>query len=97
MKEQWCIPEVNAEYVLRMEVWFDLYNEPYDPKRPVVCFDERPYQLVEEVRQPLPPEPGQPERYDYEYKRNGCVNLFAYFQPLAILATYRSHATKNKG
>jgi hypothetical protein len=54
-----------------MEVWFDLYNEPYDPKRPVVCFDESPYQLVEEVRQPLPPEPEQPERYDYEYKRFG--------------------------
>jgi len=66
-----------------MENLLDLYNEPYDPKRPVVCFDETPYQLVEEVRQPLPPEPDQPERYDCEYKRNGSVNLFAYFQPLA--------------
>jgi hypothetical protein len=65
-----------------MEDLLDLYNEPYEPKRPVVCFDETPYQLVEEVRQPLPPEPDQPERYDYEYKRNGSVNLFAYFQPL---------------
>lgn len=74
---------MNAEYVLRMEDLLDLYNEPYDPKRPVVCFDETPYQLIEEVRQPLPPEPDQPERYDYEYKRNGSVNLFAYFQPLA--------------
>lgn len=82
MKEQWCIPEVNAEYVLRMEDLLDLYNEPYDPKRPVVCFDECSYQLVEEVRLPLPPEPEQPERYDFEYKRNGAVNLFAYFQPL---------------
>jgi DDE superfamily endonuclease len=82
LKEQWCIPEVNAEYVFRMEDVLDLYNEPYDPKRPVVCFDERPYQLVEEVRQPLPPEPEQPERYDFEYKRNGTVNLFACFQPL---------------
>ncbi|BDI20488.1 hypothetical protein ANSO36C_62900 (plasmid) [Nostoc cf. commune SO-36] len=52
MKEQWCIPEVNAEYVFRMEDVLDLYNEPYDPKRPVLCFDERPYQLVEEVRLP---------------------------------------------
>ena len=66
-----------------MEDVLDLYNEPYNPKRPVICFDETPYQLVEEVRQPLPPEPDQPERYDYEYKRNGSVNLFAYFQPLA--------------
>ncbi|WP_180277563.1 hypothetical protein [Nostoc sp. 'Peltigera malacea cyanobiont' DB3992] len=49
----------------------------------MVCFDECSYQLVEEVRLPLPPEPEQPERYDFEYKRNGTVNLFAYFQPLA--------------
>ena len=88
LKEQWCIPEVNAEYVLRMEDLLDLYNEPYDPKRPVVCFDESPYQLVEEIRQPLPPEPEQPERYDYEYKRNGTVNLFAYFQHEGRMATY---------
>lgn len=66
-----------------MEDVLDLYNEPYDPKRPVICFDETPYQLIEEVRKPLPPEPNQPERYDFEYKRNGSVNLFAYFQPLA--------------
>ncbi|MFH7029392.1 MAG: hypothetical protein ACHBN1_29380 [Heteroscytonema crispum UTEX LB 1556] len=66
-----------------MEDLLDLYNEPYDPKRPVVCFDECSYQLVEEVRQPLPPEPDQPISYDFEYKRNGTVNLFAYFQPLA--------------
>ncbi len=66
-----------------MEDLLDLYNEPYDPKRPVVCFDERPYQLVEEVRKPLPTEPEQPLSYDFEYKRNGTVNLFAYFQPLA--------------
>lgn len=65
-----------------MEDILDLYNQPYDPKRPVICFDETPYQLVEEVRQPLPSEPGQPQRYDYEYKRNGSVNIFAYFQPL---------------
>ncbi len=54
-----------------MEDVLDLYAEPYDPKRPVVCFDERPVQLISEVRQPLPPEPGQPERFDYEYQRNG--------------------------
>jgi len=66
-----------------MEDVLDLYNEPYDPKRPVICFDETPYQLIEEVRKPLPPEPDQPERYDFEYKQNGSVNLFAYFQPLA--------------
>lgn len=80
-----------------MEDVLDLYNEPYDPKRPVICFDETPYQLIEEVREPLPPEPDQPERYDFEYKRNGSVNLFAYFQPLAILATHRGNKTAYKG
>lgn len=74
---------MDAEYVLRMEDLLDLYGEPYDPKRPVVCFDERPDQLLEDVREPLPAEPEQPLRYDYEYKRNGSVNIFGFFQPLA--------------
>lgn len=81
LKEQWCIPKIDAEYVLRMEDLLDLYSKPYDPKHPVICFDERPYPLLDDIREPLPPEPGQPERYDYEYKRNGSVNLFAIFEP----------------
>jgi transposase len=64
-----------------MEDILDLYARPYDPARPVVCFDECPYQLVEEVRQPLPARPGQPLRYDYEYRRMGTCNLFIAFQP----------------
>ena len=83
LKEQWCIPKVNPEYVFRMEDVLDLYNELYDPKKPTLCVDERPYQLVEEVRLPLPPEPYQPEGYDCEYKRNGVVNLFGFFEPIA--------------
>ena len=66
-----------------MEDVLDLYAEPYSSSRPVVCFDERPVQLLGEVRQPLPPQPGQPQRIDYEYHRNGTCNLFTYFQPLA--------------
>jgi transposase len=65
-----------------MEAVLELYRAPYDPQEPVVCFDERPVQLVSETRVPLPPEPGKPERYDYEYKREGTCNLFAFFQPL---------------
>lgn len=60
----------------------ELYSDPYDPQEPVVCFDERPVQLVSETRVPLPPELGKPQRYDYEYKREGTCNLFAFFQPL---------------
>jgi hypothetical protein len=64
-----------------MEDVLDLYEEPYDEKRPVVCFDESPRQLVAEVREPLPPEPGQPARYDVEYKRNGVRNLLMICEP----------------
>ena len=75
-KDMWCIPKVDGEYVARMEDVLDLYAEAPDPKRPVVCFDESPVQLIGEVRQPIPARPGRLERYDYEYRRNGTVNLF---------------------
>ena len=75
-RQMWCIPRVDGEYVARMEDVLDLYAEAPDPKRPVVCFDESPIQLIGEARQPIPAEPGQLERYDYEYRRNGTVNLF---------------------
>ena len=77
-KDMWCIPKVDAEYVARMEDVLDLYAEAPDPKRPVVCFDESPIQLIGEVRRPIPAEPGQIERYDCEYRRNGTTNLFIF-------------------
>jgi hypothetical protein len=77
-RKMWCIPQVDAEYVARMEDVLDLYAEKPDPQRPVVCFDESPIQLIGEVRQPIPPEPGQVERYDYEYRRNGTANVFVF-------------------
>lgn len=64
-----------------MEDVLDLYNEQYDAKRPVICFDESPKQLIAEVREPLPPEPGQPARYDVEYQRNGVRNLLMLCEP----------------
>jgi hypothetical protein len=66
-----------------MEDLLELYAEPYDALYPVVCFDESPYQLVSETRQPLPLAPGRSARYDYEYRREGTCNLFMFFQPLA--------------
>jgi hypothetical protein len=65
-----------------MEDVLDLYTQPHDPQRPLVCFDETSKQLVGETRQPIPAAPGQPERYDYEYQRNGVSNLFMFFAPL---------------
>ena len=60
-----------------------MYAQPYDPLIPQVCFDERPCQLISEKSLPIPSQPGQLERYDYEYQREGTCNLFAIFQPLA--------------
>jgi len=77
-KDMWCVPKIDGEYVARMEDVLDLYAEAPDPKRPVVCFDESPTQLIGEVRQPIPAKPGQLERYDCEYRRNGTVNLFVF-------------------
>src|SRR3981189_2327144 len=77
-RDMWCIPQINGEYVARMEDVLDLYAEAPDPKRPIVCFDESPVQLIGEVRQPIPAKPGQIERYDCEYHRNGTANLFVF-------------------
>ena len=77
-RDMWCIPEIDGTYVARMEDVLDLYAETPDPKRPVVCFDESPTQLIGEVRQPIPAAPGQLERYDCEYRRNGTANLFVF-------------------
>ena len=77
MKEQWCIPpEANAEFVCAMEDVLEVYHRPYDEKRPVICLDEASKPLVGEVIVPIPAGPGQPERFDYEYVRNGTANLF---------------------
>jgi hypothetical protein len=65
-----------------MEDILEVYHRPYDERRPLVCLDEVPVQLVGETRTPLPARPGEPERYDYEYVRKGTANLFMVFQPL---------------
>jgi DDE superfamily endonuclease len=66
-----------------MEDVLEVYHRPYDEKRPQVCLDEASKQLVGETVKPLSPEPGQPERFDYEYVRHGTANLFMISEPLA--------------
>ena len=66
-----------------MEEVLDLYEEPYDPRRPVVCFDETSTQLLAQTRPALPPRPGIPLRQDYEYRREGTRNLFLTCEPQA--------------
>jgi hypothetical protein len=66
-----------------MEEVLDVYKRPYDPKRPVVCMDETPRQLIKEIRMPIPAGPGRPERHDYEYERCGVFTVFMANEPLA--------------
>ena len=77
---------MSADFVANMEDLLDLYAEPYDPRRPVVCFDETSTQLLAETRPSLPTRPGIPLRQDYEYRREGVRNLFLACEPQAGLA-----------
>jgi hypothetical protein len=75
-------PGQSGAFVACMEDVLEVYHRPYDERRPQVCLDEVPVQLVGETRVPLPPQPGRPARYDYEYVRNGTANLFMVSEPL---------------
>ena len=75
-------PAASGEFVARMEDVLEVYHRPFNGRRPLVCLDEVPVRLVGETRTPLPARPGEPERYDYEYVRNGTANLFMVFEPL---------------
>jgi hypothetical protein len=78
------LPEApSGEFVAAMEDVLDVYHRPYDPQRPVVCMDEASKQLIAEVRDPLPTQPGQVAKYDSEYERRGTANLFMAVEPLA--------------
>lgn len=70
-----------------MEDVLSVYKRPYDADRPVVCMDEMPRQLIKEVREPIPPAPGRKAKQDHHYERNGVVNLFTFFEPLASWRT----------
>lgn len=79
----WCIAKgEDAAFVAAMENILDLYCEPYDAQYPVVCMDEKPYQLLGEIREPVPMTPGKPRKLDAEYVRNGTCSIFVYSQPL---------------
>ncbi len=83
LREEWCIPpKENAQFVYHMENVLDVCQRPFDPRYPLVCFDESPVQLVSETRKALPMQVGKPERWDYEYHREGTANLFMFFAPL---------------
>lgn len=80
----WCIPpKQNAEFVARMEDVLEVYSRPYDPKRPVVCMDEKPFQLLDEALEPIPmSKTNHIEKYDCEYVRKGSCSIFMFTEPL---------------
>lgn len=88
-EKMWCVPQIDATYVARMEDVLGLYTTLPRPGTAVVCIDETPQQLIGETRSPLPPQPGHPARHDYEYRRNGTANIF-----LAVDAHHPRRVTK---
>jgi hypothetical protein len=85
-KQYWCIPpQQSGEFVAAMEDVLELYQQPYDPARPVVCMDETNKQLVGETRRPVAAAPGVPRRIDYEYERRGTADVFLFTEPLGNL------------
>lgn len=90
----WCVPELNAEYIERMEDVLALYEKPHDPREPVVCLDERPVQLHDSARPGRAAAPGKVRREDYEYVRQGTANVFCAVEPLA--GRHFTRATANR-
>ncbi|MBQ9719222.1 MAG: IS630 family transposase [Oscillospiraceae bacterium] len=82
----WCIPpKQNAEFVARMEDVLDVYARPYDAEYPVVCMDEKPFQLLDEYLEPIPMGKGNHiKKYDCEYVRKGSCSIFMFTEPLGL-------------
>jgi len=93
----WVIPsKADPDYVFHMEDVLDVYQRPYDPRRPLICMDETSKQLLGEIRTPLPPLPGTPARYDAEYVRQGVANLFIFSEPLVGQRSVRVREQRTK-
>jgi len=72
----WCIEKIDEEYRKRMYTILRLYSEDYNPQYPIICFDEKHKPLIGDVKTRIPMKPGSPEKYDYQYERNGSANIF---------------------
>ena len=94
----WCIPpKQNADFVAHMEDVLEVYSRPYCEKRPVVCMDEKPFQLLDEMIAPIPMNPGNHiKKYDCEYIRKGSCSIFMFTEPLgqwSLMVTPLSHVS----
>lgn len=96
MNEYWCIPQKeNPDFIARMEDILEVYEKPYDPEIPVICMDEKPYQMLGERLEPLPVRPGDIQKTDCEYIREGTCSIFIFVEPLTGWrhASVREHRT----
>lgn len=80
-KKTWCVPKLTEEFRQRMEDVLDQYEKPYDPREPVVCLDEQPYQLLDDARPGQSTAPGRIAKQDYEYRRCGTCSIFVAVEP----------------
>ena len=90
----WCVPEIDREFIERMEDLLELYAKPEDSAEPVVCLDERPVQLLEAERAGRTMRPGRVAKRDYEYVRKGTANIFCIVEPRS--GRRHTHATRNR-
>jgi transposase len=93
-QKMWCIPELNEEYIKRMEAILDIYEKEYDEKNPVICIDENPAVLHENKKEVISAKPGRVKKVDYEYSRNGVANIFCAIEPLQ--GNYKLQVTEKK-
>jgi hypothetical protein len=97
LKTCWRIPpKQNGAFAAAMEGVLDVYARPHDKNRPVVCMDEKPYQLLDDLREPLPVSQGAAQRIDYEYERNGTCGIFMFTEPLGSWRYARAFPQRTK-
>lgn len=92
----WCIGQITGEYLARMEDVLSLYNLPYNRKRPVICYDEMPFQMLGEKVAPIEMKSGAVKKFDYEYERNGVASVFVAFEPLTGKRLVRVYPRRTK-
>lgn len=91
----WVISKITPEFELKMNDVLEVYERPYDPKKPVVCIDEKSKQLLKETREPILTSPGKAAKVDYEYERDGTCNMFVAVEPKGNRRTVR--VTRRRG
>lgn len=93
-QKSWCVADLDDEFIERMEDVLKVYEKPYNESRPVICVDEKPIQLLDDVRPSSGIVPGEVKKVDYEYKRNGTANVFCAVEPKA--GVYINKVTDNR-